>query len=124
MSRARRRKWTRSLAEVREQLRENPITTGAGGLPWSTSAISRCEERTWGLLFACVKMCRKAEFHASLALDRANAKFARRFQMEAMQLRCRALADLGLARLDELWEEAKLGEGPGADDPLKARDDS
>ena len=61
-------------------------------------------------------MCRKAGVHASLALDRANAKFARRFQtMEAMAVaRGERLADLSLAKLDQLWDEAKLGEGPRA----------
>jgi uncharacterized protein YabN with tetrapyrrole methylase and pyrophosphatase domain len=67
-------------------------------------------------------MCRKAGVHASLALDRANAKFAERFQTmeEAAGTRGERLADMGLERLDELWEEAKKkGQGP-----LKARDDS
>jgi uncharacterized protein YabN with tetrapyrrole methylase and pyrophosphatase domain len=77
------------------------------------------EEELGDLLFACVNMCRKAGVHASLALDRANAKFARRFQaMERMAVaRGERMADLGLAKLDELWEEAKLGEGPRATGP-------
>jgi uncharacterized protein YabN with tetrapyrrole methylase and pyrophosphatase domain len=55
--------------------------------------------------------------HASLALDRANAKFARRFQMmeDVAAARGQRLADLGLERLDELWDHAKRqGRGSGA----------
>ena len=104
------------LAEVREQLRENPVTTGPGGVPVLDERHLALEEELGDLLFACVNMCRKAGVHASLALDRANAKFARRFQaMERMAVaRGERMADLGLAKLDELWEEAKVGEGPRA----------
>jgi MazG family protein len=105
------------LAEVREQLRENPVTTGPGGIPVLDERHLALEEELGDLLFACVNMCRKAGVHASLALDRANAKFARRFQMmeEMAEARGQRLADLGLERLDELWEQAKRqGQGPGA----------
>ena len=114
------------LAEVRDQLRENPVTTGAGGVPVIDERHLALEEELGDLLFACVNMCRKAGVHASLALDRANAKFARRFRtMEAMAVaRGERLADLGLERLDEMWEEAKRGERPKTSDPLKAIGDS
>ena len=104
------------LAEVREQLRENPVTTGPGGVPVLDERHLALEEELGDLLFACVNMCRKAGVHASLALDRANEKFARRFQaMERMAgARGENLADLGLTRLDEMWEEVKTGQGPGA----------
>jgi len=109
------------LAEVREQLRESPVTIGPGGVPVLDERHLALEEELGDLLFACVNMCRKAGVHASLALDRANAKFARRFQMmeEMATARGERLADLGLARLDELWDEAKR-RGPG----LKATGDS
>jgi MazG family protein len=104
------------LAEVREQLRENPVTKGPGGVPVLDERHLALEEELGDLLFACVNMCRKAGVHASLALDRANAKFGRRFQeMERMAAaRGERLGDLGLDRLDEMWEEAKRGHGPGA----------
>jgi MazG family protein len=97
------------LAEVREQLRESPVVVGPGGVPVLDERHLALEEELGDLLFACVNMCRKAGVHASLALDRANAKFARRFQMmeEMAGARGERLADLGLERLDELWEEAK-----------------
>jgi MazG family protein len=97
------------LAEVREQLRERPIEIGPAGVPVLDDRHIALEQELGDLLFACVNMCRKAGVHASLALDRANEKFARRFQaMEEMAAaRGEKLADLGLERLDEMWEEAK-----------------
>jgi MazG family protein len=103
------KKVDEELAEVREQLRERPIAMGPGGVPVLDQRHVALEQELGDLLFACVNMCRKAGVHASLALDRANEKFARRFQaMEAMAVaRGEKLADLGLERLDEMWEEAK-----------------
>jgi MazG family protein len=100
------------LAEVREQLREAPIQLGAGGVPVIDERHLALEEELGDLLFACVNLCRKAGVHASLALDRANAKFARRFQeMESLAAaRGLALGELDLEALDSLWEEAKTGE--------------
>src|ERR687896_2493949 len=100
------------LAEVREQLRENPVRRGSGGVPVLDEHHLALEEELGDLLFACVNMCRKAGVHASLALDRANAKFARRFQeMESLAVaRGLSLRSLDLDALDELWEEAKGGE--------------
>lgn len=103
------------LAEVREHLREFPVVTGPGGVPALDERHPVLEEELGDLLFACVNMCRKAGVHASLALDRANAKFVRRFQaMEEMAAaRGETLAELGLERLDEMWEAVKKGQGPG-----------
>ena len=103
------------LAEVREQLRDSPIALGPSGVPVIDERHVALEEELGDLLFACVNLCRKAGVHASLALDRANAKFARRFQeMESLAvMRGLSLGDIGLEALDELWEEAKAAEGPG-----------
>ena len=100
------------LAEVREQLRDAPVELGPGGVPVIDERHLALEEELGDLLFACVNLCRKAGVHASLALDRANAKFARRFQqMESLaSARGLSLGDLDLEALDELWEEAKAGE--------------
>jgi MazG family protein len=97
------------LAEVREQLRSSPIITGPGGMPVLDERHVALEEELGDLLFACVNMCRKAGVHASLALDRANEKFARRFQaMEKMAAeRGENLAELGLERLDAYWDAVK-----------------
>ena len=61
------------------------------------------------LLFAVVNLCRKAGVHASIALDKANAKFERRFQEIERLAKDRGIdvAHAGLEVLDTLWDEAK-----------------
>lgn len=88
------------LAEVREQL-QSPVR--------DRDAL---EDELGDLLFAVVNLCRKAGVHPSLALDRANAKFTRRFEaMERMaEERGLALNGQDLAALDALWDAAKAAE--------------
>jgi MazG family protein len=64
------------------------------------------------LLFAVVNLARKARVQPTVALDRANAKFRRRFaQIEQLASeRDIDVATAGLAVLDGLWEESKQGE--------------
>src|ERR1043165_5032574 len=57
------------LSEVRAEL------TGAPNQ-------DRLEDELGDLLFAVVNLCRKANVHPALALDRANLKFSRRFECE------------------------------------------
>lgn len=59
-----------------------------------------------------MNLCRKAGVHPSLALDRANEKFARRFrEVERLATeRGAAVQDAGLEYLDALWDEVKRGE--------------
>ena len=88
------------LAEVREQLQAPDRDKEA------------LEDELGDLLFAVVNLCRKAGVHPSLALDRANAKFTRRFEaMERMASeRGLALNGQDLAALDTLWDAAKAAE--------------
>src|SRR5215212_5495554 len=70
------------------------------------------ESELGDLLFAVVNLCRKAGVHASLALDKANAKFARRFA-EVEQLAAAGGLDVktaGLEALDALLDDVKRGE--------------
>jgi MazG family protein len=64
------------------------------------------------LLFAVVNLCRKAGVHPALALDKANAKFVRRFSsMESLaKQRGIDVPTAGLAALDKLWDEVKASE--------------
>jgi uncharacterized protein YabN with tetrapyrrole methylase and pyrophosphatase domain len=64
------------------------------------------------LLFACVNLCRRAGVHPSLALDRANDKFVRRFEGIERLAAARGieLNDAGLEVLDALWDEVKRAE--------------
>ena len=99
------------LAEVREQLEGRPVLApGAASTLDASHALLEAE--LGDLLFACVNLCRKAGVHASLALDRANAKFEARFRRIEEMCRERGipLSEAGLDKLDALWDEAKLAE--------------
>ena len=99
------------LAEVREQLMERPALP-AGTAPTLDPNHALLEAELGDLLFACVNLCRKAGVHASLALDRANAKFESRFKRIEELCRERGITphEAGLEQLDSLWDEAKLSE--------------
>lgn len=100
------------LGEVRALLEEAPVRRGAHGAPVHDERHRALEDELGDLLFACVNLCRKAGVHASLALERSNEKFARRFQsMEtAVAARGEALSGHTLEELDALWERAKSEE--------------
>ena len=104
------------LAEVREELARAPLPRGAQGDPVYDERHARLEAELGDLLFAVVNLCRKAGVHASLALDRANAKFVRRFEgIERLAAeRGIDVKSAGLEKLDALWDEVKAGETGGA----------
>ena len=99
------------LAEVRVELSDSPRPP-SGAPPVFDERHAALEAELGDLLFAVVNLCRKAGVHSSLALDKANSKFERRFQrMEAMaRERAIDIAHAGLEKLDALWDEAKLEE--------------
>jgi tetrapyrrole methylase family protein/MazG family protein len=74
----------------------------------AASEAERTEEMG-DLFFALVNLARWWQIEPESALRQANAKFARRFAwMEAaVQTQNRALKDLTLEELDQLWEAAK-----------------
>ena len=100
------------LAEVREELAREPLSRGAQGDPVYDERHARLEAELGDLLFAVVNLCRKAGVHASLALDRANAKFAARFGAIERLAAERGIDvnSAGLTALDALWDEVKRGE--------------
>jgi MazG family protein len=106
------------LGEVRAELAASPPPK-AGSPPVLDERHYALEAELGDLLFAVVNLCRKAGVHASIALDKANAKFERRFrEIERMAAeRGIDLAHAGLETLDELWDEAKRSElsRPAAD---------
>jgi MazG family protein len=91
------------LAEVREE-----VARGAGPSSYGVPD-PRLEEELGDLLFAVVNLCRKLGVHPSLALDKANVKFASRFQAIERLARDRGIdvTTAGLSVLDGLWEEVK-----------------
>jgi MazG family protein len=107
------------LTEVREEL-NNRGSPDSHSPPVLDERHYALEAELGDLLFAVVNLCRKAGVHASLALDKANAKFERRFQEIERLAKERGIdvAHAGLQTLDALWDEAKESErsetpGPG-----------
>ena len=98
------------LREVRAELRGDAHESAAD----AAARLSRLEDELGDLLFAAVNLCRKAGVHASVALDRANMKFVRRFQAVEVLAKARGIEvkTAGLAVLDELWDEVKAGAHP------------
>ncbi len=104
------------LAEVRAHLPALARRAAARGedeavdAPQFDELHDKLEDELGDLLFSCVNLCRKVGVHASLALDRANRKFADRFtQVEKLaDERGLAMDGMSLAELDSLWDEVKL----------------
>jgi MazG family protein len=104
-------KVAEELEEVRDEIRKSPPPKP--GAPPSLDARHYALEAELGdLLFAVVNLCRKAGVHASIALDKANAKFERRFKEIERLARERGIAveHAGLEKLDALWDEVKRAE--------------
>ena len=60
-----------------------------------------------------MNLCRKADVHAAVALDRANTKFVRRFTAVEQLAAERGIqvGSASLAELDVLWDDVKRGGG-------------
>jgi nucleoside triphosphate diphosphatase len=104
-------KVAEELEEVRDEIRKSPPPKP--GAPPSLDARHYALEAELGdLLFAVVNLCRKAGVHASIALEKANAKFERRFKEIERLARERGIAveHAGLEKLDALWDEVKRAE--------------
>ena len=93
------------LAEVRAEVARGAAASGTG-VP-----DALLEDELGDLLFSVVNLCRKLGVHPSLALDKANVKFATRFQgIEALaKARGVDVRTAGLEVLDGLWDEVKRG---------------
>ncbi|MEO8561973.1 MAG: nucleoside triphosphate pyrophosphohydrolase [bacterium] len=91
------------LAEVRAEV-DRAAAPDAHGVP-----DPLLEAELGDLLFSVVNLCRKLGVHPSLALDKANVKFAERFQAVERLARERDIdvTSAGLEKLDALWDEAK-----------------
>jgi uncharacterized protein YabN with tetrapyrrole methylase and pyrophosphatase domain len=91
------------LAEVRTEVAGGAHAAGYG-VP-----DPKLEEELGDLLFSVVNLCRKLGVHPSLALDKANVKFAGRFQGIESLATSRGIdvRTAGLEVLDGLWDEVK-----------------
>lgn len=99
------------LAEVRHHLDTRPLAV-PGAPPVLDESHDALESELGDLLFACVNLCRKAGVHAALALDKANAKFERRFREVEAEVRTQGLemGALSLQELDSIWDSVKIRE--------------
>ena len=100
------------LAKVREEIDEVAAEIDTPK-PDAAAAQDALEGELGDLLFAVVNLCRKANVHATVALDRANMKFVRRFTA-VEQLAAERGVHVGtatLAELDELWDDVKRSGG-------------
>ena len=98
--------------KVEEELSEVRAEVARGAEPSAYGVPDpRLEEELGDLLFAVVNLSRKLGVHPSLALDKANVKFAARFQGIERLARERGIdvRSAGLEVLDALWDEVKKG---------------
>ena len=107
------------IAKVREELAEvEEVITAHGahfdthGVPSGDPRHAQLEGELGDLLFAVVNLCRKAGTHPALALDKANAKFQRRFEAIERIAAARGIdvRTAGLDALDKIWDEVKSAE--------------
>ena len=103
---------TGPLAKVREEIDEVTVELETPHADPAT-AKDRLEGELGDLLFAVVNLCRKAEVHAAVALDRANVKFVRRFTAVERLAAERGIhvGSATLAELDLLWDDVKRAGG-------------
>jgi len=90
------------MAKVKEEIAEVEREVAA-------ARRDKIEEEIGDLLFAVVNLARKLSVEPRQALERANAKFTRRFeQIEALaEARGIQMGRASLEELDKLWEEVK-----------------
>ena len=91
--------WEKVTEELREL--EQEVTTGA--------AADRLEDEFGDVLFALVNYARYIGVNPEDALERTNRKFKNRFEYieERAKEMGRALPDMSLEEMDEIWNEAK-----------------
>ena len=91
------------LTKVDEELAELRDAVHAG------EGQARVEEEFGDLLFSLVNYARYVHVDPDTALERANVKFKRRFEYVESEAP-RPLAEMSLAEMDALWEQAKARE--------------
>ncbi len=99
-----------AAAKVEEELAEVRAECARGsGVHGTDQPDARLEEEIGDLLFAAVNLSRRVGVHPALALDRANAKFAARFEAIERLASERGIdvPTAGLEMLDALWDEIK-----------------
>lgn len=98
------------LDKVHEEIVE--VTSHLDAANGEVTNQDALEAELGDLLFAVVNLCRKTGVHASLALDRTNAKFVRRYsEMERLaKADGKLLSKLSLEEQDKYWDAVKASE--------------
>ena len=97
------------LGKLREELAE--AETALAAAPDSENdGKSALEEELGDLLFSAINLCRFLKIEPSLALQRTNAKFIKRFKyVEKKMKECgKTMEAANLEIMDSFWNEAKL----------------
>ena len=79
------------------------------GISEKNSNVDRLEDEFGDIMFSLVNVARHCGFNASIALQRANSKFEKRFRkVEAMcKEQGKEMPEVGLEGLQEMWKKAK-----------------
>jgi MazG family protein len=98
-----------AVEKLREEIAELESELGAG-TEADDGRGDRIQDELGDLIFAAVNVARLAGAHPSVALDRASAKFERRFRALLQLADERGIDpdEADLATLDRLWDEVKL----------------
>jgi MazG family protein len=98
-----------AIEKLREEITELESELGAG-TEADDGRGDRIQDELGDLIFAAVNVARLAGAHPSVALDRASAKFERRFRALLRLADERGIDpdEADLATLDRLWDEVKL----------------
>jgi tetrapyrrole methylase family protein/MazG family protein len=97
-------------AKIREELAETEAAQDAAmGAPPKSGALESVEGELGDLLFSAVNLCRYLKVDPSVALQRTNAKFEKRFKYMEKKMKegGREMSPENLALMDGYWEEAK-----------------
>jgi ATP diphosphatase len=99
-----------AVEKLREEITELESELDPGRPASDGERPDRIEDELGDLIFAAVNVARLAGTHPSVALDRASAKFERRFRalLELADERGIDPDEADLATLDRLWDEVKL----------------
>lgn len=102
---------TGPLAKIKEEIAELEREIAARGseMPADSEAVKR---ELGDVLFSVTNLARHLKVDSESALELTTAKFARRFRAveAAAKAQDRALHDMSLAEMDELWDEVKKAE--------------
>jgi tetrapyrrole methylase family protein/MazG family protein len=100
------------IAKIEEELREAGEAIAAPDMEAGGPARNAVEEELGDLLFSVVNLCRYLNVEPSVALQRTNAKFVKRFTYmeQEMKKEGRPIKPENLALMDRFWEAAKTAE--------------